>query len=50
MTPQQFVDELNHRNMPALGYKLITDGDFAYWVWPADGTRYPANETTREKK
>ena len=30
MSPQQFVDYLNHKEMPQLGYELV-DG---YWCWP----------------
>ena len=53
-TAQDFVDQLNHREFPALGYTLERQGDLLFWVYyppPALNvapTKVPANQFTRE--
>ena len=46
-SPQDFVDQLNLKIMPEMGYSLKKEDDYFYWFW-GNEKRYPANQKTRE--
>lgn len=46
--PQEFVDELNYKSMPQMGYMLEVLPEGSFWVWPSTGERYGANKAGRQ--
>jgi hypothetical protein len=47
-TAQSFVDALNMKSMPQLGYALVKKDDGLFWEYAGGIESYPANEETRK--
>lgn len=47
---QDFVDALNHKEFPQLGYRLVREDNLSFWEFAnPPHTRYAADEATRKE-